>query len=273
LFTEEIRERPSSVDESIKVFDVVTLWSADRLDVMRWCDRPTTRQPNRRNAGMATPSWYRSERAATLAMAMVAWVMTSAGGGPAQAKDGGSSYWMMELDLGWGAGIAFPEGPSGLKTGVALGVGGAPRGSPLRFNFMLHIDLQELSASDISRAEPTTISRTLIQTSIGLRVGSMFSARARAFFELGLGHLFVDTRAELGGGRERLKQSDDSFVLTLALGAQYRFHQRFSLGARMDFTLPTGLRGFDALAEMAGADGTDGGAMNLDWVLTTTFHF
>lgn len=183
------------------------------------------------------------------------------------------SYWIAELDLGWGVGAAFPESPDGLKAGIALGVGGAPGGSSLRFHLMLHLDLQALSADGLSRLEPTSINRSLMQTTVGLRIGAMFSSRARGFFELGLGHLFVETEAQVGGGSERFEQSDDSFVLQLAVGAQYRLHQHFSVGFRMDLSLPTGLQRFDPLAEMAGADGSDGGAGNVDWVLTTVFHF
>jgi len=193
--------------------------------------------------------------------------------GAVRAAQPSPSYWMAELDLGWGVGAAFPESPDGLKTGIALGVGGSPGGSPLRFHLMLHLDFQELSAAGSSRLEPTSIERSLVQTTVGMRLGAMFSSRARGFFEVGLGHLFVATKAALGGGMERFELSDDSFVLQLALGAQYRLHQHFSLGLRMDLSMPTGLLAFDPLAEMAGADGNDGGAVNFDWALTTTFHF
>ncbi len=211
-----------------------------------------------------------SLKAVGFVLLVFAWPL---GSGGAQAVQPSPSYWLAELDLGWGAGAAFPESPDGLKTGIALGVGGSPGGSPLRFHLMLHLDFQELSGDALSRLEPTSIERSLVQTTVGMRLGAMFSSRARGFIEIGLGHLFVATRAELGGGSERFEQSDDSFVLQFALGAQYRLHHYFSLGLRMDMSMPTGLMAFDPLAEMAGADGTDGGAINFDWALTTTFHF
>jgi opacity protein-like surface antigen len=211
-----------------------------------------------------------SMKAAGVAVVAMIWALSP---GAVRAAQPSPSYWMAELDLGWGVGAAFPDSPGGLKTGVALGVGGSPGVSPLRFHLMLHLDFQELSADGLSRLEPTWIERSLVQATVGMRLGAMLSSRARGYVELGLGHLFVATRAELGGGAERFEQSDDSFVLQFAVGAQYRLHHHFSLGLRMDMSIPTGLMAFDPLAEMAGADGNDGGAVNFDWALTTTFHF
>lgn len=189
-----------------------------------------------------------------------------------RALASGSSYWMAELDVGPALGAAFPETPTGLRYGVTLGAGGAPAGTDLRIHLILQVGHQTLGASDLSRIERTGLERSVVEVSAGLRMGSLLGPRFRLFGELGFGHAFVATEATLGGGAEVLAQRDDSFLLRLAAGAQFRLHSLVSLGARMDVGFVTGLMAFDPLAEMAGADGTAQGAALMDWVLTLTFH-
>jgi len=190
--------------------------------------------------------------------------------GSALARPG--TFLIAEGGVGFGLGEAFPEAPSGVAGGVTLGVGGKPKGSPLRFYGVLNFGWGSYSGDVTSRVEHATITRDTFTWSAGLRVISPIYRRLRLFGEATLGGLAVTSEGRLGGGSELVRGDDGSFLVGFATGLQWRFNLAFSLGARVDLTIPTSLEGFDPIAEMAGAPSANAGLGNLGFGLTATFH-
>jgi hypothetical protein len=183
------------------------------------------------------------------------------------------TFFFAEAGLGFGLGEAFAEGPSGLATGFTLGAGGKPKGWPLRFFGIARFAWSELDADIDSGLERSQIERSVIDWSFGLRVIAPISGRLRFLVDTTLGGLHVESDAILGGGAERITSDDASFLVAFGLALQYRLLYNFSLGARMDIAIPTGLESFDALAEAAGASSANAGVANLGWTITATLHF
>jgi len=205
-------------------------------------------------------------------------LMTMAVGAPVLAEDRPQNprpgtFFLVEADVGFGLGEAFAESPSGLVTGLTLGFGGKPKGWPLRFFGIMRLSWSDLRARIDDGLERSAIERAIFEWSLGLRVIAPLKDRLRFLADTALGLADIRSRASLGGGAERIGSDDSSFVVTFGLGLQYRLHYNFSLGARMELVIPTGLAPFDALAETAGASSSDAGMANLSWVLAATLHF
>lgn len=203
-----------------------------------------------------------------LALALV--LLSSTVGATAAAAPG--TFFFIEGGVGLGLGEAFPEGSTGLATGLTLGAGGKPRGWPLRFYGVLNLDWAGLSADFQSPSERSTIERQTFGWSVGLRVIAPVVQRLRFVAETSFGALAVDGTASLGGGAEVVSVSDSSFLVHFVAGLQWRFNLWFSAGLKCDLQIPTGLRSFDPLAEAAGASSSDGGIANLGLGLTATLH-
>jgi len=180
---------------------------------------------------------------------------------------------LAEVDVGYGLGAAFAEDPDGFATGVTLGVGGKPKGWPLRFFGIARLSFATLSGSVDSGLEHSEVERDVCNWSFGLRVIAPIANRFRFLVDTTLGGTQVESGATLGGGAERIESDDGSFLVEFGLGVQYRLHYNFSVGARMDIAIPTGLETFDALAQAAGASSDDAGMANLGWTLSATLHF
>lgn len=183
------------------------------------------------------------------------------------------AFMMAEVDFGYGLGAAFAEDPDGFATGVTLGIGGKPKGWPLRFFGIARLCFASLSGAIDSGLEHSEIERDVFNWSFGLRVIAPIANRFRFLVDTTLGGTQVQSTATLGGGAEQIESDDGSFLVEFGLGLQYRLHYNFSIGARMDVAIPTGLETFDALAETAGASSADAGMANLGWTLSATLHF
>ena len=183
------------------------------------------------------------------------------------------TFFLAEAGLGYGLGEAFAEAPDGIGVAVVLGAGGKPKGWPLRFYGIARLAFADLSARIDDGLERSEVSRAVFDWSFGLRIIAPISGRLRFLVDTTFGGTQVESEATLGGGAERIASDDGSFLIAFGLGLQYRLHYNFSIGARMDIAIPTGLESFDALAEAAGARSSDAGVANLDWALTATLHF
>jgi len=183
------------------------------------------------------------------------------------------TFLLAEVDVGYGLGGAFAESPGGLATGVTLGMGGKPKGWPLRFFGIARLAWASLEGEVDSGLERSVIARDVFDWSFGLRVIAPITGRLRFIADTTVGGTQVESSATLGGGAERIASSDGSFLVALGFGLQYRLHYNFSIGVRMEIAIPTGLETFDALAEVAGANSADAGLANLDWTLSATLHF
>lgn len=183
------------------------------------------------------------------------------------------TFMLAEVDFGYGLGEAFAEGPDGFATNLTLGAGGKPKGWPLRFFGIARIGWWSLSSDVDNGLEASLIEREVFNWSFGLRVIAPIVSRLRLIVDTTLGGTQVESFATLGSGAERIGVSDGSFLVAFGVGLQYRLHYNFSIGARMDIAMPTGLETFDVIAEMAGIDSRDAGAANLDWTLSATLHF
>lgn len=183
------------------------------------------------------------------------------------------TFFLLEAGLGYELGTAFAEAPGGLHTGVTLGVGGKPKGWPLRLFGIMRLGWAGLSGDVVTALERSTIERDVFDWSFGLRVIAPITGRLRFIADTTLGGTQVESRATLGGGAERIASDDGSFLVAFGFGLQYRLHYNFSVGARMDVALPTGLASFDQLAEAAGARSEDAGLANLGWSVSATLHF
>ncbi|MFO0746830.1 MAG: hypothetical protein U1F43_14330 [Myxococcota bacterium] len=190
--------------------------------------------------------------------------------GAAHAAPG--TFMIVEGDLGYAMGEAFPEAPTGLATGITLGAGGKPKGWPLRFYGVLNLDWESLTSDVTSPGERSSLTRDTFAWSLGLRVIAPIRNRLRFFSEVTLGGYSVASTSTLGGGAEQLSSDDGSFLVRFAAGLQWRFNMWFSLGARIDLKVPTGLQSFDAIAEAAGASSSNAGISNVGFGLTATFH-
>ena len=194
--------------------------------------------------------------------------------GSAQARDPRpGTFLLAEVDAGFGLGDAFAEGPTGLATGLTFGAGGKPKGWPLRFFGIMRLSWASLDAEVETRLERSTIEREVFGYCFGLRIIAPIEDRLRFLSDVMVGGTQITSQATLGDGAERIASDDGSFMIELAFGLQYRLHYNFSIGARMDVAIPTGLDAFDALAETAGVSSNEAGAANLDWALTATLHF
>ncbi len=211
-------------------------------------------------------------RTALCALATVASAGQASAVEPRQEQRPGT-FLMAEVHLGYGLGGAFAESPDGIASGITFGAGGKPRGWPLRFFGIARFGWASLEGEVDSGLERSVIERDIFDWSFGLRVIAPITNRFRFLADTTIGGTRVDSSAVLGGGAERIDSSDGSFLVEIGLGLQYRLHYNFSIGARMDIAIPTGLEVFDALAETAGASSDDAGMANLDWALSATLHF
>lgn len=213
-------------------------------------------------------------RAFQLALCALATVASAPVGAqePERALQPGT-FLMAELHFGYGLGGAFAESSGGLASGITLGAGGKPRGWPLRFFGIARLGWTSLEGDVDNGLERSVIERDVFDWSFGLRVIAPITNRFRFLADTTIGGTQVESTATLGGGAERIASNDGSFLFAIGLGLQYRLHYNFSIGARMDIAIPTGLETFDALAETAGASSADAGMANLDWTLTATLHF
>ena len=207
------------------------------------------------------------------ALLVLAGLSTGAWAEQARRDPRPGTFFLLEAGLGYGVGEAFAESPDGLTTGVTLGFGGKPKGWPLRFFGIMRLSWADLSGRVETALERSEIERDVFDWAFGLRIIAPISGRFRFIVDTTFGGTQVASRATLGGGAERIASDDGSFLVAFGFGLQYRLHYNFSLGARMDVALPTGLETFDALAEAAGASSDDAGLANLGWGLTATLHF
>lgn len=205
-------------------------------------------------------------RAMLLAMGLASVAL----GGASRATPG--TFLILEGDLGYGMGEAFPEGPTGLTTGLTIGAGGKPKGWPLRFYGIMRVGWGSLTSDVQSPTERSTISRDTFAWSAGLRIITPIKHRLRFLAETTIGGFMVDSEAILGGGVERVASDDGSFLVHFAAGLQWRFNLWFSLGVRADLDIPTGLQSFDPIAEAGGTASRDAGISNVGFGLTATFH-
>lgn len=182
------------------------------------------------------------------------------------------TYFLIEGDGGYEIGGAFAEGPDGWARGITIGAGAKPKGWPLRFFGIASFSWADLEGAVEGSAEGAVIERDAFKWSLGLRVIAPIAERLRAIVDTTLGSILVDSTAILGRGAERIASRDEGFFVGVRIGLQWRLHYRASVGARFDLTLPTGLSGFDPLAEAAGARSGDAGSANAAFGLTATFH-
>ena len=155
---------------------------------------------------------------------------------------------------------------------VTLGAGGKPKGMPLRFYGILNLGWAALETDQTSATERAVVRRDTFAWSAGLRIYVPIASRLRFFADVTFGGFAVETEALLGGGTERLTSDDGSFLVSFAAGIQWRFTRWFSLGARIESLIPTGLDSFDPIAEAAGAASADAGIANYGFSLTATIH-
>ncbi len=201
-------------------------------------------------------------------LALVSTALLSEGTGHAAP----GTFLILEGGLSYGMGEAFPEAPSGYATELTIGAGGKPKGWPLRFYGILNLGWGSYEADVAGAVERATIRRETFSWAAGLRIVAPIKYRLRFFAESTLGGYTVGSDATLGGGVERIASDDASFLVNLGMGLQWRFNLWFSLGARVDLQIPTGLDAFDPLAEAAGVRSSDAGFSNVGLGLTATFH-
>ncbi len=167
---------------------------------------------------------------------------------------------------------AFPEDPSGPTGGVTVGLGGRPRGLPIRFYGIASLGFSHLDATRREPFDHATVTRDVVAWSFGLRTLAPLAAKLRVFADFAIGGFHVASAAVLDDGAERLESHDGSFLVSIGAGLQYRPLTHLSLGARAEFAIPTGLETFDPLAEVSGFDSDAAGAANVNVLLTATLH-
>ncbi len=183
------------------------------------------------------------------------------------------TFMMFEADFGYGVGAAFAENPGGLATGLTFGVGGKPKGWPLRFFGIARVGWGFLEGTVDAGVEHAVLERSVFNWGFGLRVIAPIANRFRLWVDTTLGGLQGESTATLAGGAERIASNDGSFLVEFGVGLQYRIHLNFSIGVRMDIAIPTGLESFDPMVETAGLSSDEAGLANLDWTLNATLHF
>jgi len=188
------------------------------------------------------------------------------------ALAGRGTFLITEGELGFGVGDAFPEGPTGMAGGVTLGAGGKPKGWPLRFYGIMRLDWGGLAGTASGADEQAEIERDTFAWTAGLRIVAPMYRRLRLIVDTTLGGYSVETRGVFGGGAEELVSQDSSFLVGFGAGLQWRFTLGFSLGARLDVSIPTGLEAFDPIVETVGVPTRGAGIANLGFGLTATLH-
>lgn len=202
---------------------------------------------------------------------LLALVMCTVVGGSVRAAEP-ATWFIVEGGLGYGMGEAFAEAPTGITTGVTLGFGGKPKGWPLRFYGIVNLGWGSYDGQVESDVDRSTIERSTFSYSAGLRILAPIYRRLRFLSEVTIGGFAVASEASLANGAERVVADDGSFLVGFAAGLQWRFNLWFSLGARIELQIPTGLDAFDPIAESAGAPSSDAGVSNVGFGLTATFH-
>lgn len=201
---------------------------------------------------------------------LLALMVCAAFGGTSQAAPG--TWFVVEGGLGYGMGEAFAEAPDGLATNFTLGFGGKPKGWPLRFYGIVNLGWGSYDGEVTGSLERSTIERSTFSYSAGLRILAPLYRRLRFLSEVTIGGYAVTSEGALGNGAERIAADDGSFMVGFAAGLQWRFNLWFSLGARLDLQIPTGLDSFDPIAESAGLPTSDAGISNVGFGLTATLH-
>ncbi len=183
-----------------------------------------------------------------------------------------STFFIVEGQIGAGIGSVFAEDPDGLATRITIGGGGKLVGLPTRFYGVLNISMNSYSGVIRDEVNHASTSRSLFGWSAGLRTLTPIAPQLRLLAELSLGQVSVDSAAELYGSLERYQTVDQSFLVELGFGLQWRLNLNFSLGAKVDLSFPTNLEDYDLLGAIAGAKATDVGSFNRAILVSLTLH-
>lgn len=192
--------------------------------------------------------------------------------GVGRAEAAPSTIFIGEAWGGYSFADAFPESPTGPTAGVTVGLGGRPRGLPIRFYGIANLGFSRLDATRREPFDHATVTRDVFAWSFGLRTLAPLVDKLRVFADFAVGGFHVASAAVLDEGAERIESHDGSFLITIGVGLQYRPFANFSIGARAEMAIPTGLETFDPLAEVAGFNSDAAGAANANILLTATLH-
>jgi hypothetical protein len=223
-----------------------------------------------RNAANATANTLGPPMRRLVTSAIFCLAITAVGAASAESRPG--TFLIAEGGAGFSVGDAFAESPSGYATRLTFGGGGKFVNFPTRFYGVVNLTLAGYSGTVGSGALQAETDRSWFAWSAGLRTLTPIARNLRVLFELSMGRASVSSEAVLGGGRERFKTEDASFLVEVGAGIQYRFAYRFSIGIRADLAIPTSLDEFDVLAELAGAKSGSAGSMNPSALATLTLH-
>lgn len=192
-----------------------------------------------------------------------------AASGPAQAQD--ATWFITEIQAGYAVGSAFPETPTGLEARLTGGFGGKFVNFPVRFYGVVNLAYQRLSGRGPAISD-TEIDRSWISWSFGLRTLTPIAPRLRLLLEADLGRASVSSTANVRAGRERYTAQDDSFLIVIGAGLQYRFNLYFSLGARVDASFATSFDAYDPISEIAGVPSERAGSVSPSVLISATLH-
>ncbi|MCA9514453.1 MAG: hypothetical protein KC635_05885 [Myxococcales bacterium] len=187
----------------------------------------------------------------------------------ARAQD--ATWFITEIQAGYAIGSAFPETPTGLETRLTGGFGGKFVNFPTRFYGVVNLTYMGLGGSGAA-IDDTEIDRSWISWSFGLRTLTPIAPRLRLLLELDLGRASVSSTANVRRGREIYRNEDDSFLIELGAGLQYRFNLYFSLGARVDASIPTSFEAYDPISEIAGVPSERAGTVSPSFLISATLH-
>ena len=181
------------------------------------------------------------------------------------------TFFIGELAAGAAFGTGFEEGGNGYALRTVFGFGGAFKGFPPRFYFIVSGRYASLSANVQNGTSYSDIRRDLIDVSAGLRV-LVPVHRFRFLGEVTMGQSVVNSAVTVND-RESYTSSQGRFTIYTALGAQYRFHRNLSLGLMAEWALPTSRASRDYVIEVSRME--DSGKMH-GWTSVTgavVIHF
>ena len=177
-----------------------------------------------------------------------------AGANPKANKSRKGTHFIASVDAGTAYGTGFTEGGSGFSLRSTVGVGGAFKGIPTRFYCVGVARMTAFSSKVNSGVSTSHIERNLVDLSLGLRVLHPIQ-RLRLLGELTLGSSMVNSTALLNK-RQFFETDTKRFTFYSAIGVQYRLSQHFSLGAMLEWALPTSRPARDFVVEVSGLEDT-----------------
>ncbi len=189
----------------------------------------------------------------------------------AEAKKKGTHF-IAEASGGALFGTGFAEGGEGYALRTAMGLGGKFRGFPLRFYGIAVVRYGALTTTHEQGTQTADLRRGLLDVSAGLRI-MLPIRRLRILGEVTLGSSFVSSTTVLNGGLEEYEADDARFATYLATGLQYRLHRNLSIGALVEWSLPSEREEFDVVGALSGV--SDEGSLHGWTSLTATLvaHF